>query len=236
MKGKKWALCLCIMALFAGLFAPSAKADLYFESENVSTNMPNQPNGTSIQKNYFTSNRSRIEMGNGKVFILDYNAMKMFSLDSRSKTYSELNLGDVPGVPRDMPAANKQKMGEMMGAMLAIHITPTDEFKTIEGYQCRKYNANLAVINGEYWVSKDVKGYRELKAMGAKLGAITERNPMLRQINIAGMVEKLDGFPVYAVNHIMGGTVESTLKKVEQKTLDPGLFVVPKDYALKKKK
>ena len=236
MNGKKWALCLCIMALFAGLFAPSAKADLYFESENVSTNIPNQPNGTAIQKNYFTSNRSRFEMGNGKVFILDYKAMKMFSLDSKAKTYTELNLGQVPGLPENMPAANKEKVGELMGAILAIHITPTNEVKTIEGYQCRKYNANFAGMNGEYWVSKDVKGYQELKAVGSKLGAIAERYPMLRQINIAGMVEKLDGFPVYAVNHVMGGTVESTLKKIEQKTLDPGLFVIPKDYALKKKK
>jgi hypothetical protein len=236
MNRNKWALCVGIMALFAVLFAPSAKADLYFESENVSTNLPNQPNGTAIQKNYFTSNRSRIEMGNGKVFILDYNAMKLFTLDSRAKTYTELNLGEVPGLPEDMPAANKEKMAELMGAVLAIHVTPTNEVKTIEGYQCRKYNANLATMNGEYWVSKDVKGYKELKAMGAKLGTFTERYPMLRQINIAGMVDKLDGFPVYAINHMMGGTVESTLKKIEQKTLDPGLFVIPKDYALKKKK
>ena len=109
MNGKKWALCLCVMALFAGLFAPSAKADLYFESENVTTNMPNQPNGTAIQKNYFTSNRSRIEMGNGKVFILDYNAMKMFSLDSKAKTYTVLNLGDVPGYWRTCPPPTSRK-------------------------------------------------------------------------------------------------------------------------------
>ena len=90
------------------------------------------------------------------------------------------------GVPnieiQDMPANNKQKMAEMMGAMLAIQaiqaiqITPTDELKTIEGYHCRKYNVNLAIINGEYWVSKDVKGYRELKALCTRVGTIAERN------------------------------------------------------------
>jgi hypothetical protein len=32
----------------------------------------------------------------------------------------------------------------------------------------------------------------------------------------------------------MGGTLESTLKKIEQKSLDPALFIVPKDYAMKK--
>jgi hypothetical protein len=32
----------------------------------------------------------------------------------------------------------------------------------------------------------------------------------------------------------MGGTLASTLKKIEQKPLDPALFIVPKDYAMKK--
>ena len=59
---------------------------------------------------------------------------------------------------------------------------------------------------------------------------------MLRQINIKGIVEKLDGFPVYTVNHVMGGKMESTLKRVEQKTLDPSLFVIPDDYTLAKSK
>ena len=235
MKWKKWALCLCVMALFAGLFTPLSKADLYFEAENVSTNIPNQPNGTAVLKNYFTSNRSRFETGNGKVIILDYKTLKMYSLAPETKTYTEQNLGDVPGLP-DMPAANKQKMAEMMGVLLAVQITPTNELRTIGGYNCRKYNLNLAIMNGECWVSKDVKGYRELKALGARVGTIAERDPMLRQINIAGLVEKLDGFPVYMVNHVLGGRIESTLKKVEQKALDPSLFVVPKDYALAKSK
>jgi hypothetical protein len=157
----------------------------------------------------------------------------MYSLDSGAKTYTELNLGELP-VPSDMSAANKQKMNEIMGAMMTIQITPTGETKTIEGYKCRKYNVNIAMMNAEYWVSPDVKGYQELRTLGAKVGAIMERNPMLRQMNVAGMAEKLGGYPVYTVNHLMGGTVESTLKKIEQKSLDPALFIVPKDYTLKK--
>ncbi len=235
MKGKKRALCLGVIALLAGLSAPVAKADLYIEAENVSTNIPNVPDGTAIQKNYFNSSRSRIEMGYGKVIILDYKALKMYSLVPKTKTYTERYLGEVP-VLRDLTAKNKRKMEAMLGALLAIQVTPTDELKTIAGYKCRKYNLNLALLNGEYWVSKDVKGYQELKALGAKIGSIADGNPMLRQINIAGMVEKLDGFPVYTVNYMMGGKVESTLKKVEQKTLDPALFVVPEDYTLAKRK
>jgi len=235
MKPKKWALFLCITALFAGLSRHSANADLCFITESVTNNVPNQPNGTSVQKNYFTSGACRLELGNSKVIILDYKAMKMYSIDPGTKTYTEQNLGELPGLP-DVSAANKGKMGEALGALLAVQVTPTDEFKTIEGYRCRKYYVNAAMMNAEYWVSKDVKGYKELRSIGAKWGAITERNPMLRQINVAGMVEKLDGFPVYTVNRVMGGTVELTLKNIEQKSLAPALFIVPKDYTLRKSK
>ncbi len=235
MKAKKWALCLGIAALFAGLCAHSAKADLYWETESVSTNIPHQHNGTSIQKYYFTSNASRVELGGGKVIIVDYNTLEMYSLNTKAKTCTELNLNELPGLP-DGSAADKKKIGELMGAIMGIHVTPTDELKTIAGYKCRKYNVRIAVMNGEYWVSKDVRGYRELKTLGAKVGAIAESNPILRQINVAGMVDKLGGFPVYTINHVMGGTVESTLKKIEQKPLDPALFVVPKDYTMTKRK
>ena len=233
MKMKKWALCLGIMALFAGLCAPSANADLYWEAETVSTNVPNRPDGASIQKNYFNSNALRMEMGDTKVIIVDYNAMQLYRLDTKEKTYTELDLNELPGLP-GVAAADQKKMAEMMGAVMGTQITPTDELKTISGYKCRKYNVRIATGTGEYWVSKDVRGYQELRALGAKMGSIAERNPMLRQIDIAGMTEKLGGFPVYTVNHVMGGTLASTLKKIEQKPLDPTLFIVPKDYAMKK--
>jgi len=237
MKMKKWALCLGIMALFAGLCAPSANADLYWETENVFTNVPGQPDGTSILKYYFTPSALRVQLGDTKVFIVDYNAMQLYSLDIKAKTFTELNLSELPGLHGVAPADNK-KMAEIMGAVMGTQVTPTDEIKTIAGYKCRKYNVRISVMNVEYWVSKDVRGYRELKALGGKVGTIAERNPMLgwwlTQIDIAGMVEKLEGFPVYTVIHVMGGTVTSTLKKTEQKPLDPALFTVPKDYAMKK--
>jgi hypothetical protein len=235
MKMKKWALCMGIVALFAGLCAPLANADLYCETENVSTNVPTQPDGTSILKYYFSHNAWRLQLGDSKVFIVDYNAHQLYTLDIKSKTFTELNLNELPGLP-GVAAGDKKKISEMLGAMMETRITPTNELKTIAGYKCRKFNVRIAIVNGEYWVSKDVRGYRELKDLGAKVGTIAERNPMLRQLDVPGMVEKLDGFPVFTVNHVLGGTVASTLKKIEQKSLDPALFTVPKDYAMKKGK
>jgi hypothetical protein len=233
MKQVNWALSLGIMALVAVLCAATANADLYVETENVSTNIPHQPNGATTLKNYFTSKASRVELGNGKVFILDYGAMKMFTLDPKAKTYAEHNLGELEAAAPDMSGSDKQQiLNEAMAAILAVQVHPTDETKIIEGYRCRKFNVNVAMVKGEYWVSKDVKGYQELRTLGAKVASVLDRNPMLRQFNIAGMAEKLDGFPVYIVNHVLGGTVQTTLKDVKQRPLEPALFRVPKDYTL----
>ena len=226
------ALCLGIAALLAVFCGRSAMADLYWETESVSTNDSNHKNKVSTQKYYFTPGALRVELGGSRVYIVDYNAMELYTLDTKTKTSSEMKLNELPGI--EVSAADKNKMAEMMGAIMAIQVTPTEEWKTIAGYKCRRFNVRIAIVNGEYWVSEDVKGYRELKTLGAKVGAIAERNPMLRQIDVAGMVEKLGGFPVYTVNHVMGETVASTLKRIEQKSLDPSLFVIPGDYTSRK--
>lgn len=226
-----------ITVLVTVLCSHSVKADLYWETVSVSTNVSQMSNATSVQKYYFTPNASRVELGGHKVYIVDYNAMELYTLDTKAKTCAEMNLGTLLG--RAEVKVDKKKMGEMLvlGAMMGIQITPTDQLKTIAGYKCRKYNVRLPMVDGEYWVSQDVKGFQELRILGskvgAKVGAVAENNPMLRQIDVVGMMSNLGGFPVYTVNHVMGGTVESTLKKVEQRALDPSLFIVPKEYTMK---
>ena len=235
MKVGRWAFCLGVTALVAGFYAHTAGADFYFETESVSTNVSHQRSGPSLQKYYFTPNAIRVELNNHKVFIVDCNAMEFYSLNTKAKTGTELNLAELPAV-NDPSAADRKKMGEMIGALMASQVVPTGESKTIAGYNCRKYNVHIAVVNGEYWVSEDVRGYQELKKLGARVGAMAERHPFLKQFDVPGLVEKLDGFPVYAVNHVLGGTIESTLKRIDQRHLDPALFVVPKNYTIKKSK
>lgn len=230
MKTGKWVLCLGIAALLAGLCAHSAWADLYWETESLSINVPNRPDGTSIQKYYFTPDASRVELGGGRVFIVNYNAMELYSLNTRKKTCTELSLTALPG----LPAAGSNAMAQIMGAVMRIQVTPTNELKTIAGYRCRRYNVRTALVEGEYWLSKEVRGYRELKTLAAKAAAVADLSPMLRRIDVAGMLEKLDGFPVYTVNHVLGGTVTSTLRRVGHKSLDPALFAVPEGCTLKK--
>lgn len=234
MLGRQWKVSLSL-AVFILLFVSStAFCDLMWESEKETTNVPGQQDGITTQRNYYTSNASRVETGDGTVMIMDFDKMMMYRLNTSAKTYSEVNLNDM-GAPPNMPPEQKEQMKKMMaGLMASFQVTPTDETQTIEGYQCRKYLVAFMRVNSEYWLSKDVKGYDELKKIGARLSKYYAQNPMLQQMDMAGMMDKLDGFPVMTTTQIMGGSMKTVLKKVEVKPLSPDLFKVPAGYTLQK--
>jgi hypothetical protein len=229
---KRWSLLVVMSAFLFG--ASVAHADLYWESEQVTKGAPGQADGTKVVKNYYTSHASRIEMGNGKVMIMDLDKRTMLHLNPADKTYTETDMEEMAG-PRNMPGVDKAQQKKMMESMMqSMQVTPTNETKTINGYKCRKYLVSVMMVNSEYWLSKDVKGYEELKAIGEKMAKSFESNPMLKQMNIAGMMDKLDGFPVQVVSQVMGGTITNTLVKIEKKSLSDDLFKVPAGYTMKK--
>lgn len=62
------------------------------------------------------------------------------------------------------------------------------------------------------------------ESMPGPLGASMAENPML-------LMEEIDGFPVHTVDYANGAIAsETTLKSVEEKSLDPALFAVPNGY------
>jgi hypothetical protein len=146
-------------------------------------------------------------------------------------------MGGMPGAAADMSAEEQAMMKQMMEKMAgSMKVTPTNETKKIAGYQCKKVIVSIMGMNTDYWVSKDVKGYKELKKMGARMAEVAAKNPMLQNMNIAGMVEKIDGFPVQMVMNVMGGKMVTTLKEIEEKSLNKKLFSVPKGYLLEQKR
>jgi hypothetical protein len=235
MRATKPELCIAVFLISVFLFASVSRADVYLENENVSFGKPGQPVRKKIEKNYLISTGSRIEPGNGKVIILDYTGLMMYTLNPQNRTYTRMSMNDL-GVPPKMPGVAKDEIGKaIVWLMNGFQITPTNETRTIAGYICRKCICNFGLIQAECWVSKEVPGYPELKAMGIKMGVIMRNNPIGREVNVAAMVETLDGLPVQITSRMLGRTTVTTLKEVEQRSLDPGLFKVPQDYKLAQK-
>ncbi len=243
MKNRKQMLYLPLLLAVFFIFSPTAYCDLYWESEVTSSGMPeglpsNLPKQaleqmkaqfkpkTEIVKNYLSSNTFRTETP-GNIMIMEFDTASMYQLNTKDKTYIKFDL---------MAAIEEKK--DMMAKMMndSMKVTPTKETKEISGYKCKKYNVTIMGANTEYWVSKDVKGLDEFKGMNKKMEKIAEKSPMLKRMNMAGMMNKLDGFPVQTVMNIMGINTITTLKTIEKKSLDKELFKVPKDYKLKEMK
>ncbi|MDR3556056.1 MAG: DUF4412 domain-containing protein [Syntrophobacteraceae bacterium] len=215
---------LKLLPLVLGLcfLSTNACAGLYWETEIVSAPIPNQPARSTVQRNYYTKNASRVEIGADTVIITDYVRLVMFQLNTANKTYIEVNLASGPSTGG----------GEMERAE-APTVKPANEVRTIAGYKCRKEKVTFMKAQSEYWVTKDIKGYAEFSDIGANLADLSKKAPNLRQMSFVGMIDVLDGFPVREVTPLLGGNITSTLRKIEQKKLAPELFQVPQNYKLR---
>ncbi len=231
MINRKWIYCSPLVLLLLFSVSPMAFADLYWEAEQVTKGVLGQSDETKNVKNYLTSNATRTDIGD-KVTIVDFDTMTTYQLNTKDKTYIKVTFvmpkmeGEQAQVYQDI------MMKDMMIKKMVMHVTSTNETKKIAGYRCRKYNVTY-MFNCQYWVSKDVKEYNELKAIYNKIAKIFQENPLMKRMNILGMMDKLDGFPVQAVMNMMGGTITTTLKNIKKKSLSKNLFKVPKGYALK---
>ena len=222
----KFLLFSIILSLMTSSFA---MADLYWESDQETKGMPGRPDETKLIKTYLTEYASRTER-EGQITIMNFNTKIMYHINPQAKTYQQINMAEM-GKPPAMKGEKGQMQEQMMKSMMGnIQVTPTQETRQIAGYNCKKYLVSGMMMNSEYWLSKDVKGYEEVKAIGKKIAGIFDENPMMKQMNIAGMMGQLDGFPVQMTMNIMKGTSTTTLKKIEKKSLDKSLFSIPEGY------
>jgi hypothetical protein len=219
---KEWKRIAYLPLAFLIFFTISTAAygDLYWESEMVSggvpaglpSNLPKQMldqfNKTETIKHYLTSYAYRTDTNDG-IMIIEHDTMTMYHINIKDKTYTKVNMTSLMD--------NELGKGMVEGLAKEMKVTPTNETKKIAGYMCKKYNMTMMGSNNEFWISKDVKGYKEYTAFGKKMEKMFEKNPMLRKMGMAG---KWDGFPVQTVMNVMGITTTTTLKTIGYKMLD----------------
>ena len=234
MKKTQSTYCLLFTLLLFFLISPAAYGDLFWESTEARKGIPGQPDESEIIKTYVTADASRAER-KGEITIMNFADMTSYEINTKDKTYTQNDLKEMLKMP-EMDEAQTAQLKEMLKQMAeSTQIVPTDETREISGYNCRKYDVQMMMAKGEYWISKDVKGYSELKAFNEKMAKAFENAPMVKLMNMSGILNKLDGFPIMTIMTVMGGTTTTTVNKVEQKPLNKDLFTVPAGYKLVEK-
>ena len=235
MKNRKYMLCLPLALIFFLTLFPMAYADLYWVSavktggmpKGLPENLPKEARDqmlaqfkseTDTQKHYLTSYASRTETKQG-ITIMDFESMTIYQLNPKNKTYTKI----------DMKSMMEGQMGEMARRMAEdSKVTRTNNTKNIAGYRCRKYIVTIMGSDSEYWMSKDVEGYREFETINEKM---LQKHPEFKQMQMGGFTGK-EGFPVETVSNMMGMKTITALEKIEEKSLSKELFKIPAGYKL----
>lgn len=210
----KWKITAALAAILIFSGATAVWADIYWECEQVVKGEGRRDKKKTI-RNYYTPDRTRVDIGEN-VMIADFKTMTGYVLNTRDKMFLEMKMDSVGKIPE--------------GLKEEIEARPTEQTKEIAGYTCRKYRVTLMGREYEQWLSKEVEGYQELKAINDRLTRVIRDNPLF-QMGIVGRMHKLDGFPVRTVMDLEGGVTKTiTLKKVVRKPIKQAVFRVPKGY------
>ena len=217
---------------------------LYWES--TSTGGPVPGGKTRTAKNYAAPKKFKIDQGEN-IVIVRLDQEKMYMVDPRAKTYSEMTFEDLDGAAKammaqiemmkkqleNMPPEQRAAMEKQLGPALRagkdtkIEVEKASEKRDIAGKSTMKHvvkedGKETAVL----WVTDDVKEYKTLKADFSDLmKKMSTLNPGMK--GLARAAEKIEGFPLETDMKEMG---KETVTKVEPRSIPDSDFEVPADF------
>lgn len=174
----------------------------------------------------------------------------LIDLEAKTITMADHEKETMMSMPLDFSKAaesagktpgEQAQMQEFMKKMMDLNVTiePTNETKTINDWNCRKYvkviDMGMGKVTADVWATTDININEELydkfsaammaqmPGMADNLGAIEEE------------MEKIKGVQVYVeqTNEVMGQTVNSTVELLEYKegNAPADAFELPSDYS-----
>jgi ribonuclease HIII len=168
-----------------------------YESGNLGSMLPEKTT-TKVK-----GNNTATVMGDN-IIIYRGSENKIYSLNSASKTYSELSSSD--------NSSNEQN----------IKITKTSETATINSYKCTKYIISYQgseQMNQTLWVTKDIKDISPSQFAG---GGKNSMNWFYKDV---------DGFPVKIEIKTPQGNISSELTELKRTRMPDSDFQIPTGYS-----
>ncbi|UCE41734.1 MAG: DUF4412 domain-containing protein [Candidatus Aminicenantes bacterium] len=237
MNKKVFFLAPAILVIIAFAFSPIlANADHVIKGKKHTDafNMmgQSQPEKDEETTTWLGKDKMKQDVGETTTLIrLDKN--KMYIINHSDKTYSEMDL------PFDLEQMLPPEAKQMLDAMdISSSITDTGETKTINDWNCKKYQIEISVsmmgmgmpINMDMWTSKDLGvDLKEFKELYTKTLAA---NPMFK--DFIQDFEKIDGYPVLTEFSMdMMGTEQKYTEEVisvEKMGAPAGTYDLPEGY------
>ncbi len=189
------------------------------------------PAHTDTSVAWMTENRARVDKGDTVSFIVHMDDATAYVINHRAKSYGEISLkprdedSKYPGSVKNNPSLQMMKV--------EATVTPTDETKKINDWNCRKYNVDLKLgmvdMKQEIWATEDVKVDYEMfqQASNAMMSQFPGYEDLMKEM------KKLKGIPIQTTitADIMGNQMKRTINVFEIKEASPpGGYDVPQGY------
>ena len=198
----------------------------YIEFTSTAKGMKERLDGTVIGRVYDKGAYKRFEVEGFRAVITDYNKSMVYILFLNERSYQQGTLQEFQDNVLGLKAGK-------------IVITPTEETKVINGYNCKKVTNDAPGSKSEIWVSPEVVGYDKAASKSLRefrLGLI-QNNPSLAPMCDLMRQVPYEGVAVQETLHYKaGGTEERTLKQYDHRSIDDSIFTVPKDFRFKEVK
>lgn len=160
------------------------------------------------------------------ITIVDLEKMKMISINSTSKKYSETDLDLWLSGKKNNPPELRERRARL---------TVTGETLSIQDYACTKIFANMDVIKNTSWVTPAIKTDTAVIKFNSKwaehfkdIPYVTNQNALWQQYR------KLDSFPVKVtidiISLVLNVKIELELKSHNYDKISPAVFKIPKGY------
>jgi hypothetical protein len=237
------ALLTCLLALL--ILAPTAlQADTYMRAHMTNAEYVAMgdtiPASEMVTELWMGDQWARMEMDTAAVLI-DLANDKMFILDHNQQEYVKLSIGSMNEIfesmgldTADQQAAAAIAMMQNMMAGMSMTVTPTEESREVQGYNCTKYEVALDLkttqVNSEVWATQDLKV--DMPTYFKLTHSMIAMFPFFQE----AMTEwqKIKGVPVLTVTdmQMQGTSTKTTTELLEVKQADPppGTYKLPEDY------
>lgn len=188
---------------------------------------------------YFSVNATRTATGDGRDVIVRLDAKKIFIIDAKRQTYTEMTFDDMQKMAaaatagmENMPPEAAAQMKRLMGGGGGVTVTPTGAGETIAGYATEKYHVVLgSMMDIDLWVAPALV---TPPVFYDAMQAIVPSNPMMDMKKLFEEYKKIKGMQLKSVTNMkmMGQAITTTtvVTSVDKGPIPAGTFDVPAGY------
>lgn len=227
---------MALLATASVSTAFAAEEGLYIETVNRSKGIMGEGPREEVSKTYVAHERMKVVSSDpqGTDMILDPAAGTMTFLNNEAKEYYQI---DAKGMAESMSQPGLEQMRAMVEKN-QVSVAPTDETRTINDWECRKYQVRktgMMEVEQEIWATQDVDidldRYTDLMSMSGPNGLLGDSAAAKAQRE---EMSKIEGYPILTKTQMdmMGSTMEteSEVIAIRKEPMEASFFEIPEGY------